>query len=142
MVAACALLPLAVRSLRNTSPFMLFAIPAASHALGSDFRFSALFARFRRPEASRARPTPIARASTSRCWSPCAWSRSCSAGSAYASGMDSLNWRPINERALAAARACDGPLYNHYDDGGTLIWFLPEKPVFIDGRQDPYRSTS
>ena len=60
------------------------------------------------------------------------------AGSAYASGMDSLNWRPISERALAAARACDGPLYNHYDDGGTLIWFLPEKPVFIDGRQDPY----
>ena len=77
VVAACALLPLAVRSLRNTSPFTLFAIPAASHALGVGFRFSALFARFRRPEASRARPTPIARASTSRCWSPCAWSRSC-----------------------------------------------------------------
>ena len=49
-----------------------------------------------------------------------------------------LNWRPIGDGALAAARACDGPLYNHYDDGGTLIWFLPEKPVFVDGRQDPY----
>jgi hypothetical protein len=56
----------------------------------------------------------------------------------YRSDLDRLNWRPIDARALAAARACDGPLYNHYDDGGTLIWFLPEKPVFIDGRQDPY----
>ena len=49
-----------------------------------------------------------------------------------------LAWRPISDGALAAARSCDGPLYNHYGDGGTLIWFLPEKPVFVDGRQDPY----
>ena len=39
-------------------------------------------------------------------------------------------WRP-------RAR-CEGPLYNHYGDGGTLIWFLPGKPVFVDGRQDPF----
>ena len=49
-----------------------------------------------------------------------------------------LGWRPIPEGALAALRACDGPLYNQYGDGGTLIWFAPEKPVFVDGRQDPY----
>jgi len=49
-----------------------------------------------------------------------------------------LGWRPISDGALAATRACDGPLYNRYGDGGTLIWFLPEKPVFVDGRQDPY----
>jgi hypothetical protein len=49
-----------------------------------------------------------------------------------------LGWRPISAGALAAARACDGPLYNRYGDGGTLIWFLPDKPVFVDGRQDPY----
>ena len=35
-------------------------------------------------------------------------------------------------------RACDGPLYNQYDEGGYLIWFVPEKPVFVDSRQDPY----
>ena len=35
-------------------------------------------------------------------------------------------------------RACDGPLYNQYDEGGYLIWFVPEKPVFVDNRQDPY----
>ena len=138
VVAACALLPLAVRSLRNTSPFTLFAIPAASHALGSDFRFSALFARFRRPKASPRPADPDRpRLNLAMLVAMCVVAIVL-AGSAYASGMDSLNWRPINERALAAARACDGPLYNHYDDGGTLIWFLPEKPVFIDGRQDPY----
>ena len=35
-------------------------------------------------------------------------------------------------------RACDGPLYNHYDEGGYLIWFAPEKPVFVDNREDPF----
>src|SRR5437016_5011047 len=42
------------------------------------------------------------------------------------------------DRALAAARACPGPLYNRYYDGGFLIWFAPERRVFIDSRQDPY----
>ena len=52
---------------------------------------------------------------------------------------DGLDWRPIAARR--ARRACapaTGPLYNHYDEGGYLIWFVPEKPVFIDSRQDPY----
>ena len=35
-------------------------------------------------------------------------------------------------------RGCQGPLYNDYDSGGDLIWFLPERPVFVDNRQDPY----
>src|SRR4029079_11338577 len=58
--------------------------------------------------------------------------------STWRSGFDRLNWRPIDSRALAAARACDGPLYNHYDDGGTLIRFLPEKPVLVGRRHDAY----
>ena len=29
-------------------------------------------------------------------------------------------------------------LYNTYDDGGFLIWSLPQYPVFIDGRADVY----
>ena len=56
----------------------------------------------------------------------------------YMTGDKELGWHPIDQRALAAVRACDGPLYNHYDQGGYLIWFVPEKPVFVDGRQDPY----
>ena len=139
VVTTCALLPLAIRSQRNTSPFTLFAIAAASQVLGPDFRFSSLFARFRRARPPNPRPAdpdrPRVNLATLVVMVAVAIVL---AGTTYASRVDRLNWRPIGPRALAAARACDGPLYNHYDDGGTLIWFLPEKPVFVDGRQDPY----
>ena len=39
---------------------------------------------------------------------------------------------------LAAVESCHAPLFNHYDDGGVLIWFAPDRPVFVDSRQDPY----
>ena len=29
-------------------------------------------------------------------------------------------------------------MHNHYYSGGPLIRFVPEQPVFIDGRQHPY----
>jgi hypothetical protein len=32
----------------------------------------------------------------------------------------------------------DGPLLNDYSWGGYLIWALPGRPVFIDGRADVY----
>ncbi|HEY5089319.1 MAG TPA: hypothetical protein VIK30_05085, partial [Polyangia bacterium] len=57
---------------------------------------------------------------------------------AWTTTAKQLNWRPIGDGALAAVRACQGPLYNRYDEGGYLIWFAPEKKVFIDGRQTPY----
>ena len=127
------------RSLRNTAPFILFATPAASRLLGADFRFRRRSRAVRRRKRARARRRPITRASTSRCWS-----RMCAVGD-RAGGLRVRVRRSTAStgarsatRALAAARACDGPLYNHYDDGGTLIWFVPEKPVFVDGRQDPY----
>jgi len=49
-----------------------------------------------------------------------------------------LGWDPIPPAAVTAIRACGAPLYNTYDDGGVLIWFVPERRVFIDNRQDPY----
>jgi hypothetical protein len=59
-------------------------------------------------------------------------------GVAWRRPLPVLNWRPIDDGALAAVRSCPGPLYNRYDEGGYLIWFAPEQPVFVDGRQDPY----
>jgi hypothetical protein len=29
-------------------------------------------------------------------------------------------------------------MFNRHDDGGFLLWFVPERRVFIDSRQDPY----
>jgi hypothetical protein len=49
-----------------------------------------------------------------------------------------LAWDPLSPSAAAAIRSCDRPMYNHYDNGGPLIWFVPERPVFIDSRQHPY----
>ena len=49
--------------------------------------------------------------------------------------------RPIrrwSSQAVAALRSCHGNVYNRYDEGGFLIWFVPEKPVYIDSWQDPY----
>jgi hypothetical protein len=40
--------------------------------------------------------------------------------------------------ALDALRAGKGVLLNEYDWGGYLIFNLPERPVFIDGRYVPY----
>ena len=48
------------------------------------------------------------------------------------------DWVPVSDQAAAAIRSCPGPLYNHYNDGGYLIWFTPEQKVFLDSRQDPY----
>jgi hypothetical protein len=133
VAAAMALFPIAVRSLRNISPFLTLAGPAASRLLGPEFRF-----RWpgRKPSARPASPDHpainlamlvvaalAAAATVVVCWR---------------TGGGLLEWRPIPPRALAAARGCQGPLYNDYDGGGYLIWFLPERPVFIDNRQDPY----
>ena len=40
--------------------------------------------------------------------------------------------------ALDALREDNGVLLNEYDWGGYLIFNLPERPVFIDGRYVPY----
>jgi len=31
-----------------------------------------------------------------------------------------------------------GPLYNNLDWGGFLIWYMPQYPVTVDGRNDLY----
>jgi hypothetical protein len=44
----------------------------------------------------------------------------------------------VSANLVSAVRKCDGTLYNTYDTGGPLIWLAPERPVFVDNRQDPY----
>ena len=52
--------------------------------------------------------------------------------------LDRLDWHPVSPQVIAAIGECEGPLYNSYDDGGYLVWFMPERKVFLDSRQDPY----
>jgi hypothetical protein len=123
------LAPLAFRSTRNVGPFVVLAIPAASRVLGADFRFR----RARKEVPSEDHPlvnlallgglSLIALVFVVAAW---------------AIPVKILGWRPIPQGAIDAVEACDGPLYNHYNEGGYLIWFTPDRPVFVDGRQDPF----
>ena len=49
-----------------------------------------------------------------------------------------LAWHPVSPALASALRGCPGPLYNNYDDGAALIWWVPDVKVFVDNRQDPY----
>jgi len=45
---------------------------------------------------------------------------------------------PVAACNFVRGNAFPGPLYNHLDWGGFLIWYLPQYPVSIDGRNDAY----
>ncbi len=49
-----------------------------------------------------------------------------------------MQWTPVSPAAIAAVNRCDDRLYNRFDDGGYLLWFVPDRKVFIDNRQEPY----
>lgn len=57
---------------------------------------------------------------------------------AFRTPLGRLDWRPLSEGAMAALRVCPQPLFNTYNTGGYLLWFTPERSVFVDSRQDPY----
>ena len=129
VAVALAVLPLAFRAERNVAPFALVALPAAARLLGPDFRLRA---------KGNASPSP------DRPWLNAAILGVFVlfginvVGTAWGTRHPRLGWRPLTAGALAAARTCPGPLFNRYDDGGFLIWFAPERRVFVDSRQDPY----
>lgn len=134
LTAALVVLPLAVRAVRNIAPFLLLAIPAASRLLGPSFRFGR-----RRDAASGERPGDVDHPRLNLALTAILLVAGASTvATLWRVAPPMLGWRPIDAGALQALRACPGPIYNRYNDGGYLIWFAPERPVFIDSRQDPY----
>jgi hypothetical protein len=121
---ACALilLPMAVSAVRNVGPFLMIAVPALTTLIS-------------RPAVARAHERPVLNgaimllAVLGVTWTLAA---------AYRNQVPRLRWTPIPAGALAALERCPDNLYNRYDEGGALIWFAPERKVFLDGRQDPY----
>jgi hypothetical protein len=57
---------------------------------------------------------------------------------AWSVQLPRLGWHPLSEDLIAALDACPDQLYNRYDEGGYLIWFVRERKVFLDSRQDPF----
>jgi hypothetical protein len=132
VLAAVVVLPLAIRAVRNIPPFLLLAVPAASRLLGPDFRFG-------RREASADAAASVDHPRLNLAiLALLVLLGAGTVGVAWAAPLPMLGWRPLSPGVIAAVRACPGPLYNRYNEGGYLIWFVPERPVFIDSRQDPY----
>jgi hypothetical protein len=130
VASAFAVLALAVRSMRNIGPFWMVAVPAASRLLGADFRF---------PVRPRAQPaSPDHPAANLALLAGVAAAGAAIVALSWRADAKRLDWHPIGAPALAALQTCPGPLYNRYYEGGFLIWFAPDRPVFIDNRQDPY----
>jgi hypothetical protein len=131
--ATLALLGPAFRSLRNFAPFALVAAPAATHLLGDTFRIRWPFRR-EVPEAPSVDHPRVNLA----LFGGLAVVAAALVSAAYLVRFPWLGWQPLSRGTIAAVEGCRAPLFNHYDDGGALIWFTPDRPVFVDSRQDPY----
>jgi hypothetical protein len=131
LTAALVVLPLAFRAIRNTPVFLMIAMPAASRLLGPDFRFG------RAPAHPPPESVEHPRLNLALL---IGFSLVEAAGIIWAWSVPYVNlgWQPLGTGAITALRACPDRIYNRYYDGGFLIWFLPERRVFIDNRQDPY----
>jgi len=131
LTAALLTLPLGFVMVRNTAMFLLVAIPAASRLLGPQFRFRRSPAATASEEHPRVNPallvgiTLVEIAGVLFVWS---------------APPPRSGWQPMSPGAIAAVRSCPERIYNRFYDGGFLIWFVPERQVFIDNRQDPYPS--
>jgi hypothetical protein len=122
---ALALLPMALSAIRNVGPFLMIAIPAATSLL-----------QLHRVSAAReVRQRPLVNLSM---MSIAAVSVAMIIAWAYRNEIPRLRWTPVPASALVALQQCPDNLYNRYDEGGYLIWFAPDRKVFIDGRQDPF----
>jgi hypothetical protein len=128
VAVALLLLPLALRSARHVGLWLLLAPVAASRLLGPDFRF-------RRHPAPESPDNPRLNALIVATLGAASLAV---VAKLWAMPLPRLGWEPLPYRALLAVRACQGPLYNHYNQGGYLLWLLPERQVFVDSRQDPF----
>ena len=118
-------LPLALRSTRNVGFFLIAAVPAITCLLAPVIRP----ARPPRGENPRLNALMMGLAATVG---------AVLIAMVWRNPPPRLGWRPIGPAAAQAIQSCPKPFYNTYSDGGVLIWFAPEQPVFIDNRQDPY----
>ena len=129
VTASLVVLPLAARAIRNTCVFLLISVPTASRLLGADFRFRRRDAPAEAPDHPRLNLALLIGVSALE---------AAAVLYAWQIPFGQLGWRPISAGALVAVRACPERVFGRYNDGGPLIWFVPERRVFADTRQDPY----
>jgi hypothetical protein len=127
-LASSLFLLLALRSARNFPLLLLCAVPTAGLLLQSRSPT--------RPALEpRRRTSPVVYGVV---LIVCAVAEGLFIASAWRTPLPRLGWNPVGQQMKAAIAACDGNLYNRYDEGGYIIWFLRDRKVFIDSRQDPF----
>lgn len=123
-IAALATAPLAILAVRNIPFFLVAAVPLLMTLL--EFRTTQPVGTVRRWRAALCAFVLATAAVTALVW---------------VVQPAKLAWRPVPSGMATALRACPGPLYNRYDDGAALLWFVPDVKVFSDNRFDPYPSS-
>ena len=122
-IASAVTLLLALRGARNIALFFVCAVPTAAMFLTSHATpegTSATGARFKSILVA------------------CAVLCAAFVGYAWSKPLDRLAWHPVPDQMRTAIEQCDGALYNRYDEGGYLLWFVKGRKVFMDSRQDPF----
>jgi hypothetical protein len=121
-VGAVLLMPLALMTMRNITPFLMMCAVAASYLIPQErHRDRDKRSAVHQVLVGGAALVVVGLVTT-------AWSR----------GAERLGWTPMTGAAARAVASCSPPLYNRYADGGAIIFFAPPQKVLIDSRQDPY----
>jgi len=128
---ALAMLPMSLSSARNIPPFLLVALPAITDMWAKTFPMPHRWEQPRRHEHY---------AFNFAVMSATAAVVALAIGYAWSVPIPRLGWKPLPADAIAALNSCPERLYNRYDEGGFLIWFVRGRKVFLDSRQDPFPS--
>ncbi len=126
-IATGFLLWLALQGTRNIALFTLCAVPTAAALLTQDGSWTRH--RNRAPSPSKALAIALG-VSTLACGGVVAY--------AWSIPLARLGWQPLPAEMTTAITNCEGPLYNRYDEGGYIMWFVKGRRVFMDSRQDPF----
>ena len=127
LIGALGLSVAAVSAARNVAFFSVVAAPALSRLW--KYQSVAL--------PSHRRPQPLGAVA----WGLCLLVAAGSAIGVLVQWRDAgtrLGWEPVSKNAIAALRNCPDRLFNEMLDGGYLIWAVPERRVFVDGRMEAY----
>jgi hypothetical protein len=126
-LTALLMLVLGLRSMRNISPFLMAAAPACGVLLA---------AREAMPHAREI--VHRGRILTAIILAVAIGGAAGYVWRTWQNPPSRMGWYPVSPAAARAIESCRGPIYNHYKDGGPIIYFAPRQPVMLDSRQDPY----
>lgn len=123
-----ALLVGSLQAVRNVGPFLMIGVPALTQ----------LWVAANRTPTAETRGTPDRRVANLLIVSLAGVAIFLTLRVAYQQEWARLKWTPAPQAAFSALESCPDNLYNRYDEGGMLLWFAPQRRVFLDGRQDPF----